>query len=73
MMRASRENDLLMMINDKIPQAEVEFNNEEEKSFYASVWAEAVEHEKQWKRWPVFEMTEIESDDPRLDIYNEPV
>jgi hypothetical protein len=40
---------------------------------YDRLWKEAEDHVKKYGDWPVFENVEIESDDPRLDIYNEEV
>lgn len=72
-MRGSRKNEIIRAVNIKASKEEIELKGEAEEKFYDELVAEAKEHEKKWGEWPVFEMCEIESDDPCLDIYNEPV
>ena len=69
----SRWNDIIRAVNSKIPKEEAGIANEVESQLYDSLWKEAEEHVKKWGDWPVFDMVEIESDDPALDIYKDPV
>lgn len=69
----SRKNEIIYAVNLKASKDEIELKGEVEEKFYEGLVAQAKEHEKKWGEWPVFEMCEIESDDPKLDIYNEPV
>lgn len=70
---ARQWNMVLRLVNMKIPKAEVENLTKEEAELYDSSWAEAEAHEKKYGEWPVFEMVEIEWEDPALDIYKDPV
>lgn len=72
-MKASRENDIIMAVNKKIPKEEAGLNGEIESKYYDYLTEEADAYEKRGGVRPIFEAAEIESDDPRLDIYSEPV
>ena len=72
-MRGSRKNDIIDAVNRKVPKENAGLKLDVEKMFYDRLWAEAEAHQKKYGDWPVFEICEIESDDPRLDIYNNPV
>ena len=67
---ASRLNDITRAVNSNTPKAEAGLKSEFEEMFYDRLTAEADEYEKRGGVRPVFDMAEIESDDPRLDIYN---
>lgn len=71
--KASRLNEIISAVNAKMPKAKAGLKTDVEKMFYERLMKEAKEHEKKYGFWPTFDMTEIESDDPRLDIYNNPV
>ena len=71
-LRESRKNDIISAVNRKVPKKEAGLKAEIERVFYARLWREAVAHEKKYGKWPVFELCEVETNDPRLDIYNEP-
>ena len=71
-MRGSRKNGIISAVNRKVPKEKVGLKTEVEKIFYGELWKEAVAHEKKYGFWPTFEMYEVESDDPRLDIYSTP-
>jgi len=43
------------------------------EKFYENLMREANEHLEKYGSWPVFEMGEIEYDDPVLDIYKDDV
>lgn len=70
--RASRLNELTDAVNRKTPKAEAGLKEEFEEMYYDRLWKEAEDHEKKYGFWPTFEMEEIESDDPALDIYKDP-
>ena len=70
--RGSRKNEIISAVNRKIAKKEAGLKTEVEKRFYAELWKEATEHEKKYGFWPVFETCEIETEDPRLEIYTEP-
>lgn len=69
--RSSRLNQIIYAVNCKVPEKEIGLNGEVEKMFYDSLIEQANEHVKKHGFWPVFEMCEIETDDPVLDIYND--
>ena len=72
-MKASRKNDIIMAVNGKVPKDEAGLNGEIESKYYDYLIEEADAYEKRGGVRPIFEPEEIETDDPRLDIYNEPV
>ena len=72
-MRPSRENDIIRAVNCKVPKEKAGLKNEVESMFYDRLMAEADAYEKRGGVRPVFEMSEIETNDPRLDIYSNPV
>ena len=67
----SRENDITYAVNCKVPAKEAGLKNEFEKAYYEYLWKEAELHQEAYGFWPVFEMGELEWDDPRLDRYSE--
>ena len=72
-MPGSRQNDIIQAVNCKVPKKEAGLKTEVEEMFYDRLWKEADTYEKRGGKRPVFDPVEIETDDPRLDIYNEPV
>ena len=68
----SRWNHVIRAVNGKIPKEEVE-PNEVESKLYDEMMAEADKYEKRGGVRPVFDTVEIETDDPKLDIYSKPV
>lgn len=70
-LRESRKNEIISAVNRKVPKEKAGLKTEVEKLFYKRLMKEATAHEKKYGKWPTFEMCEVESDDPRLDIYNE--
>lgn len=69
--RASRLNDIMHAVNCKAPKEEFDLMSETESQFFDNLVAEAKAHEEKYGFWPVFEMLEIDYDDPRLDIYSD--
>ena len=69
--RGSRKNEIIYAVNCKLPENEIGLKGEVEKQFYDNLIKQANDHVKKYGDWPVFEMYEIESDDPVLDIYND--
>lgn len=69
--RTSRLNQIICAVNYKVPEEEIGLDGEVEKQFYDNLIEQAKEHVKKYGRWPVFEMGEIEYNDPILDIYND--
>ena len=70
--RASRLNQIITAVNQKIPKQEMDLHDECEKQFYDNLISEAIKHKEKYGEWPIFEMMELESDDPVLDIYGSP-
>lgn len=70
--KASRLNQIIAAVNQKVEKSKAGLKDEFEEMFYDRLWKEAEAHEKKYGKWPVFECGEIESDDPVLDIYNSP-
>ena len=71
--RQSRKNDIIAAVNSKIQKDEITFNDEAELKYFEYLTAEADAYEEYGGVRPIFEMGEIDYDDPILDIYNEPV
>ena len=67
--RASRLNEIIHAVNCKVPKNKIGLKGEVEKRFYNGLINQANSHVKKHGFWPTFDMYEIESDDPRLDIY----
>ena len=67
----SRKNKIIAAVNQKVTKEKAGLKTEVEQLFYKRLWKEAVAHEKKYGKWPVFELCEIETNDPCLDIYNE--
>lgn len=68
----SRWNAIISAVNMNVPKDKAGLKDEAEEALYDSIKAEADELEKRGGVRPVFDMVEIESDDPALDIYSEP-
>ena len=71
--RASRLNDIMYAVSCKVPKDEIGLKSEVEEMFHDDLIEEATAHEEKYGFWPVFEPLEIDYDDPRLDIYNDPI
>ena len=72
-LRGSRWNVIINAVNQKIPKDQAGLNGEVEEKLYDNMMAEADALEKRGGVRPVFDPVEIESDDPVLDIYKDPV
>ena len=68
----SRWNAVISAVNNNVPKDKAGLLNEAEETLYDSIKAEADDLEKSGGVRPVFDMVEIESDDPALDIYSTP-
>ena len=71
-MSGSRANEIIDAVNRKVPKDKAGLNTEVEEMFYDNMVAEADAYEKRGGVRPVFDMVEIETDDPVLDIYSTP-
>ena len=69
--KGSRKNQIIRAVNSKTPKKEFKFKSDVEEKFFDNMMTEAAAHEKKHGFWPTFEMCEIESEDPVLDIYND--
>ena len=69
--RASRRNEIAHAVNCKVSAEELGLKNKFEKAWHEYLWKTAELHNERYGDWPVFEMEEIESDDPKLDIYRD--
>lgn len=67
--KASRLNQIIYGVNRKVPKSDLLLSDEVEEMFYTRLIKQAEEHEKKYHAWPCFEMQELETDDPYLDIY----
>ena len=67
----SRLNQIIDAVNRKVAKDKTGLKDEVEKKFFDDLMQEAEEHVKKYGSWPTFEMCEIESDDPVLDIYRD--
>lgn len=71
--RASRLNEIINGVNCKVPKIQLSLKGEVENRFYKGLIEQANAHVKKHGFWPTFDMMEVESDDPRLDIYKDKV
>jgi hypothetical protein len=70
--RQSRKNDIIRAVNYGISKENAGLADEVEERFYDDLVKEADELEARYGTRPVFELGEIDYDDPILDIYSEP-
>ena len=68
--KSSRLNQITAAVNKKVTKKAAGLHGEFEEMYFDRLMAEAKNHEKKYGKWPVFEMGEIESEDPVLNIYN---
>ena len=68
----SRWNVIISAVNEGIAKDKAGLLNEAEEYLYDKIKADADDFEKRNGSRPVFDMVEIESDDPILDIYSTP-
>ena len=69
----SRLNQIIMAVNEKTPKQGVLFNSPVEEQYFDNLVSYAKDMEKRTGKYPVYDMREIEYDDPVLDIYSKPV
>lgn len=69
----TRWNAIINAVNGNVPKEKAGLKGEVEEKIYDEIKAEADALEKRGGVRPVFDPVEIETDDPALDIYNEPV
>ena len=67
--RASRRNEISYAVSCKVPEEKAGLKGNMEKAWFNYLWKTAELHEEIYGFWPVFEAEELESDDPRLEIY----
>lgn len=67
--KGSRLNQIIHAVNCKMPKNEINLDGEVEERFYSNLIKEAEAHVKKHGFYPTFEVGEIETDDPVLDIY----
>ena len=70
--RASRLNKIIDAVNRKMSKEEADLQGEFEGMFFDRLMRQANTHEEKYGERPIFEMMEIETDDPVLDIYKSP-
>lgn len=68
--RGSLKNDIIRAVNSQVPKDQAGLKDDFQKAYYDYLWKSAELHKKAYGFWPVFDMYEMESDDPRLDIYS---
>ncbi|MBR2740256.1 MAG: hypothetical protein IKD87_06265 [Oscillospiraceae bacterium] len=66
-----RKNDIIRHVNYRLPKEKYVFRNMTEEAFYESLIEETTMMQCRTGRWPVFELCEIDYDDPILDIYSD--
>ena len=67
--QTSRINRMLYAVSCQVPKDEFGQLTEQESECYDGFWKEAKAHQERYGFWPVFDIGEIEDDDPALDIY----
>ena len=66
-----RKNEIIRLVNYKTPKDEIPFRSRTEEQFYENLIREAEETQNRIGVWPIFELCEIDYDDPVLDIYSQ--
>lgn len=66
-----RKNEIISLVNYKTPKDKIIFEAHIEELFYDSLIREAEEMQEKHGIWPIFELYEIDYDDPILDIYSQ--
>ena len=64
-------NRIIDLVNSKIPKEKCVFRSDEEERFYDNLINEAKETLDRIGVWPIFDVCELDYDDPALDIYPE--
>lgn len=65
----SRVNQIIDAVNRKYPREALGALTTGENAWFDAILSDAEKHLETYGEWPVFEMGEIEYDDPCLDIY----
>jgi len=65
----SRLNRIIDAVNRRYPKEAIGVRPGPEDVWYDAIWKNAEDHLAEYGVWPVFDMGEIEYDDPVLDIY----
>lgn len=71
--RQSRINDIIVAVNSRVSKDDFDFRTKAELKYFEYLTAEADAYEEYLGERPVFEVGEIDFDDPVLDIYSDPV
>lgn len=66
----STKNRIIHAVNMKMPKKDAGLKDKCEEGYYDYLWKLAELHVRAYGDWPVYEMCEIETDDPVLDIYS---
>lgn len=69
-LKGSRKSEIAYMVSCKVPKSEANLKSDIENEYFDSLMETAKEHEAKYGFWPTFENSEIESEDPILNIYN---
>lgn len=72
-MTASRRNAITRAVSCKLSKDDFKPNTDAESWYFDSCTQLAEAHLEKYGDWPVFEMEEIEWEDPVLDIYRDPI
>lgn len=66
-----RKNAIIAAVQSRTPKEMAGLQDEVESWFFDSLVKQAEDHVKKYGFYPTFELCEIESDDPVLDIYRD--
>ncbi len=69
-LNASRVNVIIRAVNEKIPKDKAGLKNALEETWYDGIWTNAEDFQKEFGKWPAFDLMELEYDDPDMDIYS---
>ena len=67
----SRINRIIDAVNRRYPKEALGKLTDDESVWFDAILKDALKHQEKYGEWPVFEMGEIEYDDPVLDIYGD--
>ncbi len=68
---AREMNRIISLVNYKTPKEKCDLRSVEEERFYDNLINEAKEMMDRTGIWPIFDVCELDYDDPALDIYPE--
>ena len=70
-MGARRRNEIVMAVNEGLSKEEANLKSEAEKQYFDSMIKQGEEFKKEHGEFPLFELEELDYEDPELDMFND--